>query len=246
MSPQKVTPVVLALRPDGSVKWRFEVADIRAEPRGGAFAVDERDTIWFSAGTDFFSPKTLWAVNKDGKEICHFDTTNAFYSLPGIASDGSVFLQGSDGTNTQLLRLEARECGHLPVPVHVRPHDPRVNLSFSMDRNGCAYFPGGSGATLTALNPDGSLRWLFKSAFRAFSAPTIGSGGTLFFTAKAGGDDFFVVAVSGDGQQLWSANIGPHWSMTSPVVGADGTLFVVSSDPKVTALNADGSAALGL
>lgn len=232
---------VLALRPDGSVKWRFDVANICDGSEGRTFAVDEQDNIWFRTGKDFFSPKTLWAVNKDGEEFCHFDTTNAHYSLPGIASDGSAFLQGSDRTNTQLLRLKARECGHPPVPVHVRRHDPRNDLSFSMDRNGCVYFPGGNGATLTALNPDGSVRWLFKSAFRAYAAPTIGPGGTLFFTARAGGDEIFVVAVSGDGQQLWSANIGRHWSLIPPVVGADGALFVVSGDPKVTALNADGS-----
>ncbi len=232
---------LLALRPDGSVKWRFPMKGIATSPFDIAFALDRRDTVYFKVAAGFSSPKTLFAVSKDGRELWHFDSTNTHLSPLEISSDGSILFESSAGTNTQLCRFDRSGSDGTPRTVSSWPDDNRTDLSFSMDWDGNVYHPGETGATLTALNPDGAVRWRFISPFHASSAPTIGPDGSLFFTASAGPGDRFLVAVTKNGEKKWQSPLGPHWSFAPPAVASDGTLFVVSSDPKVTALNPDGT-----
>jgi outer membrane protein assembly factor BamB len=233
---------LLALRADGSLKWRFPVKGMQATPHDTALALDERNTVYFTVGKDFDSPKTLFAVGADGQELWHFDSA-AFHIAPiEIADDGLVLLMctsGSPGrTKGWLDRFNAagQSLGSQPQSAFDYPS------SFSCDWDGIIYFPGTGGITMVAVNPNGSERWRFRSPFRAFSAPTIGTDGSLFFTAGCPGThQAFLVALSKDGKQKWQLPLGPHWSMDSPAVASDGTLFVVSSDPKVTAVNKDGT-----
>ncbi|HEV2392965.1 MAG TPA: PQQ-binding-like beta-propeller repeat protein, partial [Verrucomicrobiae bacterium] len=229
---------VLALRSDGAVKWRFPIKNINEHDWGAAFSLDERDTIYFSVGNGFFSPKSLFAVNKEGQEVWHFDSKNNMTAPVGISGDGSVLFGSSDGTNTSLLRFDSH--GSLKRLLEQKAAEMGLCLSFSQDWEGVIYVPGGKGSTMLAFEPDGSLKWCFSSSFRAYSAPTIGPDGSLFFTAANSGQEF-LVALARQGQLKWKYRLGAHWNLTPPAIASDGTVFVVSSDPKVTALNPNGT-----
>ena len=227
---------LLALHADGSVKWRFPIKGIQ----GTAFALDERDTVYFTVGGDSLSPRTLFAVNAQGRELWHFDSTANRTAPVEVSKDDSVLwmsvLRSPGGSKSWLDRFDA--AGQRLSP---QPQNTFDGYSFSTDWEGNVYFPSGPGSTLTALNPEGSLRWRFSSPLRGVEAPTISTDGSLFFTAWTRGGPAFLVALSKNGKLQWQFPLGPHWSMISPAVASDGTLFVVSSDPKVTAVNRDGT-----
>ena len=227
---------LLALHADGSLKWRFPINGIQ----GTAFALDDRDTVYFTVGGDFNSPKTLFAVSAQGRELWHFDSTASWTAPVEVSKDDSVLLMsvlGSPGGRKSWLDRFDAAGQRLGQP----PQNAFDGHSFSTDWEGHVYFPGGTGTTMTALNPDGSLRWRFSGPLRGIEAPTISTDGSLFFTAWTRGGPAFLVALSKDGKLQWQFPLGPHWSMISPAVASDGTLFVVSSDPKVTAVNKDGT-----
>jgi outer membrane protein assembly factor BamB len=231
---------LLALHADGSVKWRFPIKGIQAWPDGTAFALDDRDTVYFTVSETTFGAKTLLAVSAQGHELWHFDSTANWTAPVEISKDGSVLLMSElasqGGSKSWLDRFDAAG-----QRLGQQPQNAFDGLSFSTDWEGSVYFPGGAGTTMTALNADGSLRWRFSSPLHAFSAPTIATDGSLFFTATTGPGQIFLVALSKDGKLQWQFPLGPHFSLISPAVASDGTLFVVSADPKVTAVNKDGT-----
>lgn len=231
---------LLALRPDGSVKWRFPVPHIRefgGLALGAAFALDNQETVYFTTGSGFFGAESLMAVGKNGRQLWRFDSTNNMAAPLVVAPGNAVLFCSTDGTNRCFLRFGADGRAS-----DLRPQSHVEGMEFTIDGADVIYLPGTKGATMTALNPDGSLRWVFRSAFHAFCAPTLAPDGSLYFTAAMiGRPDVFLVALTREGRKKWDYRLGPHFNFDPPTVAADGTLFVVSSDPKLTALNPDGT-----
>jgi outer membrane protein assembly factor BamB len=228
---------LLALNPDCSVKWRFPITDIEtAGGSGTSFALGNHDAVYFSVSGGFNSSKSLYAVNSDGRELWHFDSEGNATAPVVVADDDSVLFHSAGSTNARVYRFDPTG----PVPIQTAQLQ-QGSGSFSVGWDGAVYLPGGIGNTLTALNRDGSLCWHFRSPFRAFGAPTIGPDGSLYFTARTKTSDTFLIALSRGGEEKWKLGLGSHWSFASPAIGSDGTLFEVSSDPKVTAINPGGT-----
>ncbi len=116
---------------------------------------------------------------------------------------------------------------------------------------------------LYAVDQDGSKKWSFSTEGRIYSSPTIGADGTIY----VGSADYNLYAIGPDGTLKWSfategteAGTGGVFSpppdpgegggtagtvdwgvSSSPVVGADGTIYVGSWDGNLYALSPDGS-----
>ena len=104
-----------------------------------------------------------------------------------------------------------------------------------------AIYVGSTDNKLYAVNPDGSLKWVFHLPTSALdSAPAIGSDGTIY----VGSYDFYLYAVNPDGTQKWAYRTGGYLT-ASPAIGADGTIYVGSggygTDFKLYAINPDGT-----
>jgi outer membrane protein assembly factor BamB len=228
---------IVALRTDGSVKWRASIKDAN---RGGGpdskFSLDDHDTLYCTVGSDFLSQKTLVAIGEDGKERWRFKAEDNMTAPIEIQGDGRVmFLSTSNVSHLYEFDRDGNSTGFKTLTL-------RVGVGFSVGSDGSIYIPAGlnSTPTLTAMDRTGSLKWQFKSNYRAWCAPVIGPDGTLYFTMGFK-DTNFLVALSNDGKLKWQYDLGHHFSMDPPVVASDGTVFVVSCDPKVTAVNADGT-----
>jgi outer membrane protein assembly factor BamB len=98
--------------------------------------------------------------------------------------------------------------------------------------DGAIYF-GSHDGKLTAVEPDGKVRWTFAAKDRIWSAPAVAVDGTVYF----GCDDDHVYAVAKDGKEKWRFRVGacnPAQS-TDPesvrcdvdglTLGADGTIY---------------------
>ncbi len=91
-------------------------------------------------------------------------------------------------------------------------------------------FFGSEDGHLYALNPDGQLKWKFSTGDKVHSTPAIAKNGTIFF----GSDDHYLYAVSSDGHAKWEFKTeGPVYS---PTIGPDGTVYALSADGKLYAI----------
>jgi len=91
-------------------------------------------------------------------------------------------------------------------------------------------FCGSEDGNLYALNPDGELKWKFSTGDRVHSTPAIAKNGTIFF----GSDDHYLYAVGPDGQAKWRYKTGGP--VYSPTIGPDGTVYALSADGKLYAI----------
>ena len=90
---------------------------------------------------------------------------------------------------------------------------------------------------LYAINPDGTLKWRFKTEWAIFhySSPAIGSDGTIYI----GSTDTYLYAINPDGTLKWRFETGSD-IYSSPAIGKDGTIYVGSGN-YLYAINSDGT-----
>jgi outer membrane protein assembly factor BamB len=104
---------------------------------------------------------------------------------------------------------------------------------------------GGGDSSLYAINPDGSLKWQFKTDFGSyaagiFSSPAIGSNGTIYFGAL----DHYIYALEDSGtygKLKWKVEPAEHPVYSSPAVGYDGTVYIGSLDFSLYAIDSNGT-----
>jgi outer membrane protein assembly factor BamB len=94
--------------------------------------------------------------------------------------------------------------------------------------DGTVYF--GSGRDLYALNSDGRLKWKFATGDEVRSTPAIAKNGTVFF----GSSDHGLYALGPNGKLKWKFEAAGQ--VYSPTVGDDGTIYALSADGKLHAI----------
>lgn len=111
-----------------------------------------------------------------------------------------------------------------------------IASSPSIGHNGTIYFGaggyygGGADSSLYALNPDGSLKWQYKTSLTEFgagifSSPAIGPDGTIYF----GSLDEYLYALEDSvtyAKLKWKNQIGIHHIYGSPALSDEGMLYV--------------------
>jgi outer membrane protein assembly factor BamB len=237
---------VVAVSPDGTLKWQFRtngevVGSPAVAPDGTVYVgVDDPDL------TDqcvLALNKCLLALNPDGtlKWGTLFLQTSGF-SSPAVGSDGSVYVDGSSvaSSGTQKWR------------------NPKFT-SPSIGGDGAIY--GSIDNNLTALNPDGSLRWEFPIAkpsgpgniccFYGIVTPTsaaIGANGILHYGVGVeafcscgpvpyGYGNATLYALAPNGSLAWKFTIQP----TTPC----DTFFCPSAFVSDPAIGSDGTIYVG-
>jgi outer membrane protein assembly factor BamB len=101
--------------------------------------------------------------------------------------------------------------------------------------DGIIYIESSEGSVY-ALNPDGSLRWRYKTEDSVLYSAAIAADGTIYI----GGSEGNVYALNPDGGLKWSCKTGDKVGQ-SPAIASDGIVYVGSFDKKIYALNPDGS-----
>ena len=104
-----------------------------------------------------------------------------------------------------------------------------AGFSFDVVNDSCLY----------AFNPDGSIKWRFKTLGGVFSSPSIGPDGTIYF----GSLDSRLYAIEDSvtyAKLKWATYLGTM-VYSSPAIGADGTIYVGSLDFNLYAVRPDGN-----
>ena len=166
-----------------------------------------------------------------------FDLPKDAYGGPIIGTGGVVYVGIEDPIEAGTFyavqpdgsaRWEAYPAGNVSPPA-------------AIGSDGTIYV--GAGRGLTALRPDGSLKWRFNETnTEVDTAPTIGPDATIYFTAY----DRAVYAIRADGTKKWRYDTGSSattdWE-SSPALAPDGTVYAGTPDGRVHALRPDGTPA---
>ena len=240
---------VYAVNPGGTLKWSWKTGRIETSPAIGADG-----TVYLTSldgnlyALDPATGSRKWAFNASGTYGGDITLTS-----PSVGGDGTIYLGNpngylyavkSDGTQKWMLALLPADA---PNYTDWKLSNPAIAGDGTIDIVMNAYsFPpeGGSdepfSGTLHAVDPNGSQKWMFTAA-----GPTAGPGGPIvdrngvvYISVPEPGPNHLnaggLYAIDPDGSLRWSftANRGPNgsaFSPISPVLAADGTMYVGSN-----------------
>jgi outer membrane protein assembly factor BamB len=221
---------VLAVHPDGTVKWsRSTYGEVWGSP---ALAFD--GTVY--VGIDDPDPtgacgQCLMAINPDGSiKWTDVATRNIQGPSPAVGSDGTVYV-GTAGFGALFA---------INPDGTVKWESPGGSQSSpSIGPDGTIYAAGGVG--MEAFYPNGTLRWAFPTGSSVPTDATVDSNGVVYF-----GSDASLYAVSPNGALLWKFAVTPlaacaslgctSASISDPAIGPGGTIFVGSGDGNLYAI----------
>ncbi|MGB2872243.1 PQQ-binding-like beta-propeller repeat protein [Psychrobacillus psychrotolerans] len=161
-------PGVLALNPDGTVKWRYVVSITTSIVHAfGSIAIGEDGTLYFGNTKD-----TIHAVNPDGTEKWTYKTTAEITTDITIGRDGSIIFGSRDKNIYALNQDGSFNWKYLSVGI--------PQISPIVDKNGNIFFQNNL-YELVAINSIGKFLWKYnlQSNTNAGSL-AIGKDGTIY------------------------------------------------------------------
>ena len=216
---------LVAVNPGGSIRRILDGLDgISSSP-----ALGPDGTIHVAGG------RHVYAIDPQGEIRWTYEISpGTFRSSPAVASDGTIYVGGDD----HALHAIDRDGS----PRWTFKTGDLIRTPPSIGADGTIYVPSYDGR-LYAVDPDGSERWSVVvrrppegyegSPVQVNSPPSIGPDGAIYVL----GDGLF--AINPDGSIRWHFHTGTSGYRTTPILGADGNVYV-GSGRGVTALDARG------
>lgn len=209
---------VVALSSNGSIKWVYRTDDfITSSP-----TVDDDGTIYVGSADSY-----VYALNPDGTLRWRFKTGDIIKGSASVYQD--VVYIGSYDDFLYALYWD----GSLKWKCQLSS-GTQSNPSIGPD--GTIYM---GGVDITAVNPDGSVKWVFDLGNNYYihrSSPAVSADGTIYIGAcKGNGDGGDIVAISADGTLRWRWPLGSEAVQSSPCIDSDGRVYIgVNCDPSST------------
>jgi len=219
-----------AINPDGTKKWSYYTpAEIHVTP-----ALGKDGVLYFGNGSN---NESLYALNSDGT-LKWKASVGRIASSPAIGKDNTIYVMTGDGNfacGLNAVNADGSIKWYFPFSskcwtISVSPE----NSSPAIDSKGTIYI--GNGNNLYAINPNGTLRWIYETGGHISSSPVINSDNTIFFGSE---DKYFFAINSVDGSLKWHF-LTEEIINSTPIIGSDGIIYVVSGGV-LYAFNADGS-----
>jgi outer membrane protein assembly factor BamB len=247
-----------AINPDGTLKWIYPTkAVLSSSP---ALAADgtiyvggtNRDKTFIC--NDPPNPVqlgTFYAVNPDGTLKWAITLSGEVNSSPVIATDGTIYVGSAGDMRPKESEDESEEEDRLRISYdRIDPCDPMSEFPPS---DADPFFP--VNGHLYAINPDGTIKWDFKTLGDVDSSAAIGADGTIYigsdypdYAYKTDKTDVmeigslttgYIYAINQDGTLAWYRDLYGDVK-SSPAIGSDGTIYVGSDKEDVFALDQDG------
>ncbi len=194
----------------GSTRWTFTTGGpIYSSP---ALAPD--GTIYVGSA-DY----KVYAINPDGSKKWEYTTGDMVGSSPSVGPDGTVYVGSNDG---KLYALDP----NTGSPKWSYTTGGAVGTTPAIGWDGSIYF-GSLDNNVYAVNPNGSLLWTYTTGSWAEASASIGSDGTVY----AGSADGYMYAFyPNDGHLKWKSALLDGQVEASPIISANGTLYVPTAD----------------
>ncbi len=197
------------------VDWSFTAgAAIESSP-----AVGSDGTVFVGCNDD-----KLYALNPDGTLKWSYATQGAVVSSPALGLDGTVYAGSRDH---KLYAIDADGALRWSYDAGVE-----IDSSPAIGIDGTVFFTSNDNL-LHALSPAGAELWSYPADGGA--NPGLSNAGTIYCS---GGGGFS--ALNPDGTLKWSYATGSAALPASPVIGADGSVFIAGGDNTFYALTDEG------
>jgi outer membrane protein assembly factor BamB len=204
--------------PNGTLKWTFNCGGVQSTP-----AVDSTDIIYFG-GID---SSTIYALYPNGTVKWSYPTGAWVHGSPTIAPDGTIYC-GSDDYYLYAFYPN----GTLRWKTYT---GSGMRSSPSLDEEGNLYF-GMWHSKIMSITPDGAIRWTFPlpdgdrvwgSTAAISDDCTIYIGSSINMDMNGGGE---IIALDLDGTLKWRKTLCDSTLRASPVISADGSVYICSSN----------------
>ncbi len=175
---------VYALYPNGKVRWKYQ--------QDGWFSGTQSITIGPDGDIYFGVWNMLYAISHvDGslKWRCSFHSfvvSTKWRASVAVGPDGTLYVPGDDG-KLLAITTTGRVKWVFEPPVRLEPADySHPALSPVVGSDGTIYFGVYDSYYFFAVNPDGSLKWMYRTSSLIESSASIGSDGTIYFGTFGG------------------------------------------------------------
>ena len=243
----------------------FGNSDIQSS---AAIAPDGTAYIGLHSGTLFALRDPVSAGNQlAARWSFHPAGASSWHATPAIARDGTVYVgfstdNGSPNAQGKLYALQAPSAGIEPQILWSVDLGPgRQTSSPTLGPDGTIYAIGGEGR-LSAINPDGQVKWTLQTGPTLKSSPALGADGTVYVPSMNG--KLYAVAPPQDAESRagtirwvfrfaefpgYKTPVTSHsppagadgiGSGASPTIGPDGTIYIGANNSNFYAISPDG------
>lgn len=221
---------VYAVNPNGTLKWVYPTKDIVTSSP----AIGPDGTVY--VGSWDYSVYALTAPSSGITATLKWKYLTGNYVSSSPAVSGTTVYVGS--WDSKLYALTAPGSGVTATVVFSYTTGDSISGSPTLGSDGTIYF-GSWDKNLYALNPNGTLKWTFAAPGNIRSTPAVGSSGTIFVGSSYEGvlgDEEAVYAINSSGSQIWrkqlgfSIDPGGDEGVSTPILGADGTVYLGATD----------------
>ena len=231
------TPYYLyAFNPDGTIKWTYTFNTTTRNLRGLTVV---NDTIYTTSDDG-----TFHAIIDNGNNatlLWSYTTGFRVDAAPAVGSDGTIYFANYNGDVYAL-----NPNGTLKWKYAV---GGQIQSGISISSNGTLYVgsPNGYLYALTDNGNNATQLWNYTTGSITWSTAAISTDGTIYVGSNSGSPNSGVLyALNPDGTLKWNYTIGGTWTVSggitdSPVIGADGIIYVGSLDGNIYAINPDGT-----
>ena len=199
--------IVYVFKPSGRLLSQHELfSEIHSSP------ISHRDTVYI------VDTSGLMTVYKNRRFIRDIDLGYSFINdqSPGIGRNNIIYASTYQG-HFVAYSHSGETVFDLNVssqPLHTLTLDDHDNVYFGSD-DGYVY----------SYSSNGVLRWKYSAGSPIWVAPAIGADGTVYFIADG------LYALYPDGTLKWKYSISlDYWSVSSPAIWVDGTVYFGLSD----------------
>ena len=222
-----------AFNPDGTKAWTYKgsgyPADFDFSPTIGP------DGTIYSVAWNY-----LRAIRPNGKLKWSFDAIDELQNSPTIGPDGTIYVSSEgwgDPSENMSYLYAIDNTGHLKWKLGTYANSITQPV---IDKDGTIYYSTsfnwayttGSDRILYAIASNGSMKWRFKAEGTVYeNLPAIGPDGTIYI----GSQDNYLYALNTDGTLKWKLQL--YGSVGTPVISADGIIFVVTNSCYLTAID---------
>ncbi len=222
---------IYALTQTGELKWSYD----SSENIASHLAVDKEGNVYF--GTMFYTPSTwgghVYSLDRDGNLRWKYDARGWVQSEPVVDSTGTIYFYSSseylyafnsDGS----LKWSVKIPGSFSVPD--ARNTPAIGL------NGTIYFPATN--RIVVLSPEGEfLRNItFQNGTSVLDYVAAMDGDTVYIGIRACGLGLYALGVNGEERWYY----GGEGIKSPPAISPNGTIYVVTDENSLAALNSDG------
>lgn len=248
---QRYFGTLLALNPDGTLKWNYTINDGISVFMYGSPAIGTDGTIYFSGTLNQGGwYVNYYALNPNGTLKWNYTDTNIVSgaystSSPAIGPDGTIYFrvefmnQGLGNAQHKLVAMNPN--GTVKWDKFI-PFGTILYGAPSVTTDGTIYLAGwvnfaNPTPELFAYNPDGTLKWTYTANeitdgwFQ--TTPAIAKDGTIY-VGGYGTTGGILYAINPDGTKKWSNQTTDSIDYDL-VIGADGTIYF--GDNTLHALN---------